>query len=118
MALFSARFAFNQQKACLTALFYGYLRFLSQIKNPTYVFICFGAATEALIIGGMATFGAKLMQEKFHIDMTRAGLIMGKCIFLPLCVCMPPSLKKLREHIGLAPSVCPSVTGQLNNRES
>lgn len=47
------------------------------LKNPTYVFICLGAATEALIIGGMATFGAKLMQEKFHIDLTRAGLIMG-----------------------------------------
>ena len=51
-----------------------------QLKNPTYVFICLGAATEALIIGGMATFGTKLMQEKFHVDLTRAGLIMGRAI--------------------------------------
>ena len=59
----------NDSRLCSTLL---------QVKNPTYVFICFGAATEALIIGGMATFGAKLMQEKFHVDLPRAGLIMGR----------------------------------------
>ncbi|KAH3858651.1 solute carrier organic anion transporter family member 4A1-like [Dreissena polymorpha] len=47
------------------------------VTNPTYVFICFGAAVEALIIGGMATFGAKLIQEKFNVDITYAGTVMG-----------------------------------------
>lgn len=50
---------------------------IAQVTNPTYVFICFGAAVEALIIGGMATFGAKLIQEKFNVDITYAGTIMG-----------------------------------------
>ncbi|XP_045187435.2 solute carrier organic anion transporter family member 4A1-like isoform X2 [Mercenaria mercenaria] len=47
------------------------------VTNPTYVFICCGAAVEALIIGGMATFGAKLIQEKFNVDITWAGTVMG-----------------------------------------
>ncbi|XP_060592764.1 solute carrier organic anion transporter family member 4A1-like isoform X2 [Ruditapes philippinarum] len=47
------------------------------ITNPTYVLICCGAAVEALIIGGMATFGAKLIQEKFNVDITWAGTVMG-----------------------------------------
>lgn len=39
--------------------------------------ICCGAAVEALIIGGMATFGAKLIQERFNVDITWAGTVMG-----------------------------------------
>lgn len=47
------------------------------ITNPTYVFICCGAAVEALIIGGMATFGSKIIQEKFNVDIIWAGTVMG-----------------------------------------
>ena len=50
------------------------------------MFICLGAAVEALIIGGMATFGTKLIQEKFNVDITYAGTIMGKCLVLHFVV--------------------------------
>ncbi|XP_067681617.1 solute carrier organic anion transporter family member 4C1-like [Haliotis asinina] len=46
-------------------------------KNPTYVLTCLGATVEAMIITGLATFGAKLLQQKFHADIATAGLIMG-----------------------------------------
>ncbi|XP_048259145.1 solute carrier organic anion transporter family member 4C1-like [Haliotis rufescens] len=47
------------------------------LKNPTYVLTCLGATVEAMIVTGLATFGAKLLQQKFHADITTAGLIMG-----------------------------------------
>lgn len=51
------------------------------------MFICFGAAVEALIIGGMATFGAKLIQEKFNVDITYAGTLMGMIQIAKYSVC-------------------------------
>lgn len=51
--------------------------YILQLKNPTFVFLALAATTEALIIGGLATFGAKLLQQFFNIDLTKAGLTMG-----------------------------------------
>ncbi|XP_033735058.1 solute carrier organic anion transporter family member 4A1-like isoform X2 [Pecten maximus] len=47
------------------------------VRNPAFLFTCLSATAEALIIGGLATFGAKLLQEFYHVDLTKAGLIMG-----------------------------------------
>ncbi|XP_021348100.1 solute carrier organic anion transporter family member 4A1-like isoform X2 [Mizuhopecten yessoensis] len=47
------------------------------IKNPAFLFICLSATAEALMVGGLATFGSKLLQEFYHVDLTKAGLIMG-----------------------------------------
>ncbi|CAG2204508.1 SLCO4A [Mytilus edulis] len=51
--------------------------FLLLIKNPTYVFICLGSVCETLLIGGTATFGAKIIKEFFNVDLATAGTIMG-----------------------------------------
>ncbi|KAL3873140.1 hypothetical protein ACJMK2_036294 [Sinanodonta woodiana] len=47
------------------------------ITNPTYLLINLGASAEALMIGGYATFGAKILQERFSTSLTNAGIIMG-----------------------------------------
>uniref|UniRef100_K1QEF8 Solute carrier organic anion transporter family member n=1 Tax=Magallana gigas TaxID=29159 RepID=K1QEF8_MAGGI len=46
-------------------------------KNPAFVFIILGGTVEIFIIGGLATFGAKLFQEFFNIDIYEAGNLMG-----------------------------------------
>lgn len=48
-----------------------------QAKNPAFVFIILGGTVEIFIIGGLATFGAKLFQEFFNIDIYEAGNLMG-----------------------------------------
>lgn len=39
-----------------------------------------GATIELLVVGGLAVFGAKLIQVLFNVDLTTAGSVMGKCI--------------------------------------
>ncbi|XP_033735056.1 solute carrier organic anion transporter family member 4A1-like isoform X2 [Pecten maximus] len=51
--------------------------FVLLIKNPAFLFVCLASTTEALFVGGLATFGSKLLQEMYHVDLTSAGLIMG-----------------------------------------
>ena len=51
---------------------------LTQIKNPAYVLICLASCCETLIIAGTATFGAKLLQLFFHVDLMKAGFVMGR----------------------------------------
>nr|XP_022328749.1 solute carrier organic anion transporter family member 4A1-like [Crassostrea virginica] len=46
-------------------------------KNPAFVFIILGGTVEIFIIGGLATFGAKLFQEFFNVDIYEAGNLMG-----------------------------------------
>ncbi|XP_062617842.1 solute carrier organic anion transporter family member 4A1-like [Saccostrea cucullata] len=46
-------------------------------KNPAFVFIILGGTVEIFIIGGLATFGAKLFQEFFNVDILEAGNLMG-----------------------------------------
>ena len=50
----------------------------SQLKNPAFLLLCLGATFDSLIISGTATFGAKLLQQFFMVDLTMAGTIMGK----------------------------------------
>ncbi|XP_069117597.1 solute carrier organic anion transporter family member 4A1-like [Argopecten irradians] len=51
--------------------------FFLLVKNPAFLFVCLSSTTEALFVGGLATFGSKLIQEMYHVDLTSAGLIMG-----------------------------------------
>ncbi|KAK3092949.1 hypothetical protein FSP39_009291 [Pinctada imbricata] len=46
-------------------------------KNPAYVFIVLGGTVEIFIVGGLATFGAKLFQEFHNVPLVEAGFIMG-----------------------------------------
>ena len=54
-----------------------FLSFIFQAKNPAFVFIILGGTVEIFIIGGLATFGAKLFQEFFNVDIYEAGNLMG-----------------------------------------
>ncbi|XP_012944388.1 solute carrier organic anion transporter family member 4A1 [Aplysia californica] len=47
------------------------------LKNPTFLLTCLGGVGDALIVGGTASFGAKLLQVLFHVDLSTAGWIMG-----------------------------------------
>ncbi|KAJ8308424.1 hypothetical protein KUTeg_013298 [Tegillarca granosa] len=47
------------------------------IKIPTFLLIVFGACAETLIIGGLAAFAPKVLEEKFDSNPGDAGLIMG-----------------------------------------
>ncbi|XP_021348125.1 solute carrier organic anion transporter family member 4A1-like [Mizuhopecten yessoensis] len=51
--------------------------FFLLIKNPAFLCVCLASTTEALFVGGLATFGSKLLQEMYHVDLTSAGFIMG-----------------------------------------
>jgi hypothetical protein len=39
--------------------------------------VCLGSVCETLLIGGTASFGAKIIQEFFNVDLATAGTIMG-----------------------------------------
>ncbi|XP_069107929.1 solute carrier organic anion transporter family member 4A1-like [Argopecten irradians] len=47
------------------------------ILNPTFFFLSIGTCTEGLIVGGVAAFGPKFMQEKFNLPAALASFIMG-----------------------------------------
>ncbi|KAJ8309211.1 hypothetical protein KUTeg_014085 [Tegillarca granosa] len=47
------------------------------LKNPTFIFLCLGGTTEYLAVGGLATFGSKLIQQFHNLDLITAGAIMG-----------------------------------------
>ncbi len=49
-----------------------------QIRIPCYVVINLAACAETLIIGGLAAFAPKVLEEKFDVVPSDAGLIMGK----------------------------------------
>ena len=49
-----------------------------QLKNPTFVLVSLAGSCDALVVAGLATFGAKLFQEMFHMSIMRAGTIMGE----------------------------------------
>ncbi|XP_070181232.1 solute carrier organic anion transporter family member 4A1-like [Littorina saxatilis] len=47
------------------------------VRNPAFVLLCLSAAFDSLIITGTATFGTKLLQQFFGVDLPTAGTIMG-----------------------------------------
>ncbi|KAK3092404.1 hypothetical protein FSP39_002395 [Pinctada imbricata] len=47
------------------------------VRNPAYSFIVLAATIELLVIGGLATFGAKILTIIFNVDLTEAGSVMG-----------------------------------------
>ncbi|XP_053388537.1 solute carrier organic anion transporter family member 4A1-like, partial [Mercenaria mercenaria] len=47
------------------------------IRNPTFLFLSLSACVEGMIISGVATFGAKFLQEKFNLPAAFASFIMG-----------------------------------------
>ena len=49
-----------------------------QARNPTFVFLSLSACTEGMIISGVATFGAKFLQEKFNLPAALGSFVMGK----------------------------------------
>ena len=48
-----------------------------QLCIPTYTLVVLGACAETLIIGGLAAFAPKILEEKFDILPSDAGFIMG-----------------------------------------
>lgn len=48
---------------------------------PTYTLIVIGACAETLIIGGLAVFAPKDLEEKFDILPSDSGFIMDKTSF-------------------------------------
>jgi hypothetical protein len=44
--------------------------------------VCLGSVCETLLIGGTASFGAKIIQEFFNVDLATAGTIMGIFILI------------------------------------
>ena len=49
-----------------------------QLTNPAFLLLCLAATFDSLIISGTATFGAKLLQQFFLVDLSTAGTIMGE----------------------------------------
>jgi hypothetical protein len=58
-----------------------------QICIPTYTLVVFGACAETLIIGGLAAFAPKILEEKFDILPSDSGFIMGIFASCFLFVC-------------------------------
>ncbi|CAC5400498.1 SLCO4A [Mytilus coruscus] len=52
------------------------------IKIPCFVIITLAACAETLIIGGLAAFAPKILEEKFDVVPSNAGLIMGAVTLL------------------------------------
>ena len=49
-----------------------------QLTNPAFLLLCLAATFDSLIISGTATFGAKLLQQFFLVDLSTAGTVMGE----------------------------------------
>ncbi|KAK3083064.1 hypothetical protein FSP39_012962 [Pinctada imbricata] len=47
------------------------------LRNPTFLFLALATCTEGIIVNGVASFGAKFMQEKFNLPAAFAALLMG-----------------------------------------
>lgn len=47
------------------------------LKNPAFVFLCLGGATEATLIAGMSTFGPKFLEAQFGLSASRAASWFG-----------------------------------------
>lgn len=45
---------------------------------PSYSLVVLGACAETLIIGGLAAFAPKILEEKFDILPSDSGFIMGE----------------------------------------
>lgn len=48
-----------------------------QVRNPTFLFLSLGGCAEGMVISGVATFGAKFLQEKFNLPAALASFVMG-----------------------------------------
>ncbi|KAK3587445.1 hypothetical protein CHS0354_007936 [Potamilus streckersoni] len=47
------------------------------VQNPTYIFLSFSVSTEGMLVSGIATFGAKFLQEKFNLPAALASFVIG-----------------------------------------
>uniref|UniRef100_A0A8C6P2E2 Solute carrier organic anion transporter family member n=1 Tax=Nothobranchius furzeri TaxID=105023 RepID=A0A8C6P2E2_NOTFU len=47
------------------------------LKNPTFLFLCLAGASEAMLIGGMSTFGPKFLEAQFSLSASDAAMWFG-----------------------------------------
>ena len=56
-----------------------------QAKNPTFILVTLSSVCETLLVSGVTTFGSKIAQQLFNIDLATAGTVIGNIILIILC---------------------------------